>query len=527
MIQFSTTRYLQSATIYLLVVGMLLLINCTSETRKFDLLIQNAQIIDGTGKAAFQGDVGVLGDKIVFIGKAKRFEAAKIIDGEGYTLSPGFVDVHTHSLQDLLSEDRNANLNYLHQGVTTVIAGNDGRGPLDPVKVFDTFEAQGIGTNAALLVGHGTIRQEVMGMAKRAPTGEELEKMKELLANAMDGGSIGMSTGLYYTPGNFAETEEVIELSKVLAEKGGVYDSHMRDESSYSIGLLGSVEESIRIAREADVHVNISHIKALGVDVWGESQAVVKAVEAAQAEGLKISADQYPYQASGTSISGALVPRWVYADNFSANINNPKLQEKIRGEMIDNLRRRGGPEAVLFTDATKIDIFGKTLAEIAKEWEINAIDAAMRIVKAGGSRIASFNMNSDDIAYFMQQDWVMSSSDGSTGHPRKYGSYPKKICEYVLEKQVISLNEMIRKSSSFPAETFGIPLRGKIAEGYYADLILFKPEEVKDNATYEKPAELAEGMEVVVVNGKVALENGVFRGVFSGKGISKPSSQAL
>lgn len=498
------------------------LFSCKS---KYSVLIKNADIYDGKIVEARKGDVALKGDRIVFIGdsKAARIKARNTIDAAGYILAPGFIDVHTHSLGDILSPKRHANLNYLMQGVTTVITGNDGGGPINIGETLAVLDKQGVGTNAALLCGQGTLRKYVMDMSDAEPSHEEMDQMKKILRQAMDEGAFGMSAGLYYTPGNFARTEEVIELAKIVAQKGGIYDTHIRDESSYSIGLDSAVKEVIQIARQSGIRANISHIKALGVDVWGKSQEIIESIEQAQVEGLQITADQYPYRASGTSITNALVPRWAFAGDVEANMKNPELLPRIRKEMEDNLRRRGGPDALLFTDVNIKHLYGKTLKDIAEMREEPVMKTAFDIIMDGGSRVASFNMNPEDLKRFMLAPWVMTSSDGSSGHPRKYGSYPKKIREYVQEKNYLDLGEMIRKSTSLPAKTFNIKDRGEIKEGYFADLLLFKVGEIQDAATYQNPAVLAEGMYYVIVNGKLVVEKGEFKEVLAGKALRRPT----
>src|SRR5262249_3236602 len=280
---------------------------------KVDTLIRGGSALDGTGSDAIKTDLGITGDRIVFIGDAAKegIEAMRTIDATGLVVAPGFIDPHTHASEDFGDPERKSNLPFLFQGVTTVVVGNDGRSPLPIGEALDQWQRQGIGANVALLVGHGSVRGKVLGAADTQPTEEQLAQMKQLVRQAMEEGAFGMSTGLYYAPGSFAKTEEVIELAKVVAERGGIYDSHMRDESSYNIGLLGSIEEVIRIGREARLPVHISHIKALGTDVWGQSAKAIELVNRARAEGIDVTANQYPYTASGTSITASLVPRWA------------------------------------------------------------------------------------------------------------------------------------------------------------------------------------------------------------------------
>jgi N-acyl-D-aspartate/D-glutamate deacylase len=386
------------------------------------------------------------------------------------------------------------------------------------------WQRQGIGTNAALLVGQGSARRQVMGMSDAAPTADQINQMKALVRQAMDEGALGLSTGLYYAPGSFSTTEEVIELAKVAAREGGIYDSHMRDESSYSIGLLGSIQETIRIGREAGLPVNISHIKALGTDVWGKSGEAIAIINKARAEGIKVTADQYPYTASGTGLTAALVPRWAEAGGsreMFKRIDDPNVRVRLISEMEANLRRRGGAESLLITSARDKYIVGKTLGQIARERGKSAVETAIEIIKAGAAGVASFNMDEKDIENFMRQEWVMTGSDGSGGHPRKYGTFPRKLREYVFKRKIITLPFAVRASSRLVAETFGIRERGLLKEGFYGDVIVFDEKTITDRATYEQPELFAAGIKYVIVNGKLAVEDGKYTGALAGQAIRR------
>lgn len=497
----------------------------TNET-SLDLLIRGGQVIDGSGSAPMVADVGLQGDRIVFIGDAARsgIRAFRTLDATGMVVAPGFIDPHTHTLEDLLDPLRKNNENYLMQGVTTVITGNDGDGPVHVAEVLSKWEQQGIGTNAALLVGHGTVRRSVMGMIDADPSPDQLARMKALVSQAMSEGALGMSTGLYYAPGSYSKTDEVIELAKVAAEKGGIYDSHMRDEDSYSIGLLGSIRETIRIGREAKISAHISHIKALGRGVWGQSREAVELIKRARDEGVDVTADQYPYTASGTSITAALVPRWAEAGgnaHLTASIQDPNMRPRLMADMEANLKRRGGPESLLIISARDRQLVGKTLGRVADDWKMTPVEAALEIIKAGGAGLASFNMSERDVERFMRQKFVMTGSDGSTGHPRKYGTFPRKIREYVYRKKIITLPFAIHSSSALTAETFRIPERGQIRVNYFADIIVFDPQTISDRATYEQPQLLASGMKYVIVNGKLAVEDGKYTGILAGHPIRR------
>jgi N-acyl-D-amino-acid deacylase len=493
---------------------------------RVDLLIRNGRLLDGSGANETRADIGVTGDRITFIGDASKAKltATRTLDATGLVIAPGFIDPHTHADEDLSNAQRKSNVNYLMQGVTTVVIGNDGRSPLAIGKKIDQLNAQGIGTNAIQLVGHGSVRGAVLGAADVAPTAEQLDKMKALVKQAMLDGAFGMSTGLYYAPGSFAKSEEVIELAKVVASYGGIYDSHMRDESSYSIGLLGSIAEVIRIGREAKLPVHISHIKALGVDVWGQSKDAIALIEQARAAGVNITANQYPYTASGTSVTASLVPRWAEAGGngeLLKRLDDPAIRPRLVKEMEENMRRRGGANSLLITSGRNRALVGKRLDEIAKAAGKAPIEAAIDIIKAGGAAVASFNMNEPDIEAFMKQPWVMTGSDGSGGHPRKYGTYPRKLSDYVLKRHVISLPRFIQASSAQVAETFGVKERGALRTGYFADIVVFDEKAVAETATYEQPEKLAAGMKYVLVNGKLAVEDGKYTGVLAGRALRK------
>jgi len=296
--------------------GLIALLACARQgfaQQQVDVLVRGGSVVDGTGSPARRADIGVRGDRITFVGDAaaSHVTATKTIDATGLIVAPGFIDPHTHTQADLSSPvpERHGNVAYLMQGVTTVITNNDGSGPIEIGKLLDAWTKNGIGTNAAVYIGQGSVRGAVLGMSAAAPTPAQLDSMRAIVARGMDQGAIGMSTGLYYAPGSYAPTEEVIELAKVAAAKGGLYDTHMRDESSYTIGLIAAVEEVIRIGREAHMPVHISHIKALGTDVWGQSDTVIALMKHARDQGIDITAGQYPYTASGTSVGASLLPR--------------------------------------------------------------------------------------------------------------------------------------------------------------------------------------------------------------------------
>ncbi|MEP6618123.1 MAG: amidohydrolase family protein [bacterium] len=494
--------------------------------QQVDVLVRNGTVVDGRGTPSRRTDIGITADRITFIGDAARdgVKARRTIDATGLIVAPGFIDPHSHTLGDLSNAQRRGNVNYLMQGVTTVVTNNDGGGTIEIGKTLDTWQRNGIGTNAALYVPQGDVRRTVLGMSDAAPAAAQMDSMRAIVARGMAEGALGLSTGLYYAPGSYSTTEEVIELAKVAAQRGGIYDSHMRDESSYTIGLLGSINETIRIARDAHIPVHISHIKALGADVWGQADTVIALVRAARKAGLDVTADQYPYLASGTSVGASLLPRWAEAggrDSLHARIMSPVIKPKLVAEMEVNLVRRGGAASLLISSTRDTTILGKTLAEISATRHLAPIEAALQIILNGDASVASFNMKDADVEKFMVQPWVMTGSDGSSGHPRKFGTFTRKLRQYVFDKPVLTLEQDVHVSSELTAQTLHLANRGALIVGNFADVIAFDAATVADKATYVNPEVLSTGMRYVLVNGVVAVDNGTYTGALAGKAIRR------
>jgi N-acyl-D-amino-acid deacylase len=505
-----------------------------AQGQQADVLITGGTVYDGSTAKPFTGDVAITGDKIVYVGPKAPMSAKRVIDAHGMIVSPGLMDAHTHSDHFLNSPDpaQRANPAWVMQGVSTVFLGIDGNGPPNLKAEFDRYKAQGVGTNVVSYVGFGAIRKQVIGDAARAPTPGELAKEKALTIQGMCEGAIGLSAGLFYAPQIFAKTDEVIALASEAGARGGIYDTHQRDESSYSIGLIASTKEVLQIGREGHIPVHFSHIKALGHDVWGKSGEVIKLIEDARAAGQNVTANNYPWLASHTGLDAALVPRWASdggADAMLKRFDDPALMARIKKEMADNMERRGGPQTLLLTagsaDGSNIsnapppEWSGKYLSDLAKEWKISPLDAAIRVLREshGGASVVSFNISEADLENFMKQPWVVTSSDGGPGHPREYATFQTKYAVYVKQKHVIDTGFFIRSSSGLTADIFKLDRRGYLKPGYFADVLVFDPGRYVPKADYVHPAVLSEGVEELFVNGVAAVDKGKMTGSLSGR----------
>ena len=485
-----------------------------------DLLIKGGTVYTGDA-APFTGDVAVKGDRIVAVGPHLEVTAARTIDAGGMIVAPGFIDPHTHAGDWLASPDPKTRLipAFLLQGVTTAFIGNDGGGSTDVAGTLATPATKPVGINFATYVGFGSIRGQVIGGADRAPTPAELDREKALVKEGMCEGAIGFSTGLFYAPQSFSRTDEVIALSAEAAKRGGYYDSHIRDESSYTVGLAAAIDEAIAIGRATGMPIHVSHIKALGVDVQGMAPAIVAKIDAARASGVNITASQYPWSASGTSLVASLVPLWAQDGGTAALIkrfDTPLLQPKLRADMAENMRKRGGAATLLVIEGRWR---GKYLSQIAAATKTDPISAAIALIRVHDSATVSFNMSEADIAAFMRQPWTMTDSDASGGHPRVWGTFARKYAKYVVADKVITLREFIERSSSVTARWFGLAGRGVLKPGNFADVVVFEPKTYAARATYEQPTLPAAGVRTVIVNGQVAVDNGALTGKAAGRAL--------
>jgi N-acyl-D-aspartate/D-glutamate deacylase len=495
-----------------------------------DVLITGGRLYDGTGGPPREGAVGIRGERIVFVGTMPpNTTARQRIDARGQIVTPGFIDPHTHAYEGLprLNLERRRNLSSLMQGITTVVLGADGRGPLEVKQVLDSAEALGLGTNTYALTGFGTVRSRVMGNASGPATAAQRATMRALIGQAMQEGAYGVGSGLFYVPQTYASTDEVIDVVSAAKPYGGVYDTHQRDESSYSIGLFASTREAIRIGCESGLTTNIGHIKALGVDMWGTADSVLAIMRDARARGCAVVADQYPWTASGTGLSAALMPRWAQAggrDSLRSRAADPAQRARLLDDMRDNLRRRGGDSTLLLIDGNidAVPYLGKTLQQVAASSGQPAVETALDLVLRGiDMGVASFNMTEADIETFMRDPYVMTSSDGSDGHPRLFATYPRKLRRYVLDKPIITMERMVASASGQVAATYGLTDRGVLRAGAFADVLVFNPAELREEATYTEPRKLASGMRWVFVNGRAAVANGSATTVMAGKALRR------
>ena len=493
---------------------------------RYDIVIRNGRILDGSGNPWLAADIGIRGGRIADMGRLGNAPAARVIDASGLTVAPGFIDVHSHASTGLAGELNDAR-QLLAQGLTTVMLNPDGGGTPDLRAQRASFETRGVGVNVALYVPHGSIRREVLGMADRTPTPSELTRMVTMARNGMEAGGIGLSSGLYYAPGSYATTEEVIALAKVVGEMGGVYESHIRDEADYSVGVLAAVQEVIRIAEEARIPGVVGHMKALGPASWGLSMALVEKIRQARDRGVEVWADQYPYDASGTGIVGALIPRWAEVGGrpeLLKRIQGPE-HERLAADIRRNFERRGGPEKLVISRySPNPALEGQSLAQVSKALGKPPEEAAMELLIKGDASLVSFNMNERDIELIMRQPFTMTCTDGDLlpfgqgkPHPRGNGAFARKIRVYVNERGAIDLAFAIRSMTSLPASVFGLKDRGVLRPGAWADILLFDPAKVRDAATYLEPHQLSEGMEYVLVNGVIARDGGTFTGKLAGR----------
>lgn len=505
----------------------------------FDVLIMNGSVIDGTGRPRFSADIGIKNGKIAAIGNLKWADAEEVIDATGLIVCPGFIDPHTHA--DRAIAIRPEAMNYIRQGVTLVLGGNCGGSKLKIGEFLDSLDAlePGIAINFATLIGQGSIRTAVMGESYEPPTPEELEKMKEMVAKGMQEGAFGLSTGLEYYPGLACSTEEIIELAKVAAQYGGVYASHVRCE--YGYGVIDAHAEAIEIGEKAGIPVQISHIKIDGIAWWGDSDEDIAMINEAIARGVEVTCDQYPYDGWSSGMD-VFLPVWAWEpfegksgwEAVLARLANSTQRALILEDLAEIMGLEVGTEfsrIIIASCDWNNTLTGMTLAEVMEDWGLpstseGAAETAARIIENGSCSVVCRSMGDYDIENFMKQPFQMFCSDGSIvafgvgkPHPRNYGAFPRVLRLYVREKGVLTLEEAIYKMTYMPAKKFGfLELgRGLIKVGFWADINVFNPDTVADKATFVDPHQYAEGFKAVLVNGKIAIRDDVFQGVYAGQ----------
>ena len=499
---------------------------------EFDVLIRGGTVIDGTGAPRYAADVALKGDRIAVVSRQPiaAARAARTIDATGRIVAPGFIDLHAHidPLPNLPGAE-----SAVRQGVTTALGGPDGGSPLPLAPYMAARDSQRIGINVGYLVGHNTVRQRVMGVVNRAPTDAELSRMKGLVAEAMGQGAFGISTGLRYLPGNFARIDEVIALSRVAADSGGIYTSHLREEG---LGLIEGVAEAITIARDARIPVVLTHHKAVGQKMWGQSVRTLAMIDSARRAGLDVMADAYPYTATSTGI-GVLIPTWAFDGGdtaFTRRLADPVLRDSIRKGIIFNLLNdRGGGDIarVQFSSLRwQPDLAGKNLADWARQRGLaptveNGADLVIEAQTKGGASMIYHVLDEKDVQRILAHPQTMVASDGrlarmgdaTSPHPRAYGTFPRVLGHYARDLKLFPLETAVHKMSGQPAARLGLRDRGVLRAGAMADVVVFDPATVADRSTFQAPHAYPVGIDWVFVNGAAAVDGGRFTDARSGR----------
>jgi N-acyl-D-amino-acid deacylase len=499
-------------------------------------LFVGGQLFDGSGSEPVVADIGIRDGNIVFIGNAQSAGVRSVdtIDARGLWIAPGFIDAHSHA--ELDPDYGREALPYLHQGITTVVLGADGDGDSDVADHMDLWRRNGIGTNGILYVGHGTIRQDVMGREDRAPAEGEMAAMQALVRKGMEEGAFGLSTGLFYVPGSYATTEEVIELARVAAEfDGAIYDTHDRDLGAVyeGIGYDASVAEGIRITEESGLRGIFSHYNLQGAHNYGRGDVGAKLINEARARGVDIWAAHHPYTATQSNLRSYTIPDWAAAgseDEMIARFDDKDVAAEIAVATNAMLEIRGGADKIMFVDPQP-DLNGKTLEQVARERELAPAAAVQEILRSGNKGVMNLELYDDDnTRRLAQEPWMMTCTDGRTPrpdqpitHPRTFGAFPKKMRMFVFEEDLLTPEFVIRSFSGLAADFFRLPDRGYLREGYVADIAVLDPATYRDKATFEKPRELSEGAVHVIVNGTFAIRDRKATGALAGVPLARPT----
>ncbi len=498
-----------------------------------DLLLRNGLIFDGTGGRPFLGDIAIDGDRISFIGDGRGVEA-ETLDIEGLMVTPGFIDMHSHAELGL-DYGRDA-LPFLFQGITTVLLGVDGGGDPEIARTFEGFREEGIGANAMLYVGHGEIRRRVMGLEDRRPSTAELDAMKQLVRQAMEEGALGLSTGLFYTPGAYAGTPEIIELASVAADYRGIYDTHDRDlGAAYrGIGYLASIREALRIGLESETRVIFSHFNAQGIHNYGRAPEGAALIEEFRAVGIEAVAAQHVYTATQSSLRAYAIPRWAAEGGQEAMLErfeDPEDRARLDVETPEMLAIRGGPGKILFADP-RADLNGKNLAQVAEQWSLPVPQTVRRILRDGNAVVMNLDLyDIENTRYLAQKDWMMTCTDGRTPrpdqritHPRVYGAFTRKLRQFVIDEKIITMPFAVRSMSGRAADFLRLQDRGYLKAGTVADIAVFDRDRIRDLATYQDPHHYSEGVVHLLINGRFAIRDSQALGVLAGKPLRRPEA---
>ena len=503
---------------------------CAADADFVDVLLVGGSVLDGSGSDAATADVAVSGGRISFVGDAAAagITAADTVDVRGLTVAPGFIDMHSHAELDT-DHGRDARA-FLYQGITSVVLGVDGGGGKEVAARLGRWASDGIGVNALLFVGHNAARRAAIGMEDRPPTAGELDAMRAFVRKGMEEGAYGLSSGLFYLPGNYAETEEVIELNRVAAEyEGAIYDTHDRDlGASYpSFGYLKSIAEGIRIGEEAGTKVIFSHFNVQGAHNYGRAPEGAALIEEARARGVEVAGAHHSYTATQSNLRSYTVPSWVVAGGDTAMIrrfDDPDTLSIIDRQTREMLAIRGGADHILLVDE-RPDLNGKTLADVATEWGLTAPEAARRILRTGNASVMNLDLyDPENTRYLAGVDWMMTCTDGRdpgptrpVTHPRAFGSFTKKLKELVIDERLITLPYTVRSMTGLAADFLGWTDRGYLRVGMAADIVVLDMTRVQDMATYEDPHQYSEGTVHVLVNGVFAIREGSATGEMPGR----------
>ena len=553
---------MRAKLLLLAILAALAVVPAQSQSPAYDLILRGGQVVDGTGNPWFFADVAVKDGRIAAVGALANAKATRVIDVTGHVVTPGFIDMHSHADGGFRTPELKHAPNMVAQGITLSVVNQDGRSPQWPLTTQRAlYEKQGIGTNAVLMVGHGTMRTRVMGQRdNQVATDEDIRAMQKLVEQGMDDGAFGLSSGLEYNPGRYSETREVVALTRVVKPYGGFYISHERSEGadpmwkvksdpSPFVSLIEAVNETIEIGRQTGVVVVASHLKAKGASYWGSSAVATRLIREARAQGVPVYADQYPYETSGTDGNTVVVPGWALQPagqasgdqlaagrgggsakaNFKQRLADDEMVRKIRMDIAHEIDRRGGASRIIITEYPDQKYVQKSLQFVADDLKVGAVDAAIWLQlngadRSGGARMRGFSLAEVDMDHIMQQDFTATCTDGDISrlgqglpHARFYGSMARKIRYYSLDRGVISLPHAIRSMTSLAAQIIGLKDRGQVATGHWADLVVFDPKTIKDNATFTEPHQYPTGIPYVFVNGVAVVDAGKITGATPGK----------